>query len=162
MNLDEIDSKVIHHLMSQGRITWAELASLLDLSAPATADRVRRLEERRVITGYAAIVNAETIGYPLTALIAVTLEKPKHRAAFLKKVEQLAEIQECHHVTGDDDYWLKVRCRGTQDLERLISDELKELPGILRTRTTIVLSTVKETSALPIHLPSSKGKETEC
>jgi Lrp/AsnC family transcriptional regulator, leucine-responsive regulatory protein len=95
-------------------------------------------------------VNSEAIGYPLTALIAVTLEKPKHRAAFLKKVEQLAEIQECHHVTGDDDYWLKVRCQSTQDLERLISDELKELPGILRTRTTIVLSTVKETTVLPI------------
>jgi Lrp/AsnC family leucine-responsive transcriptional regulator len=53
-------------------------------------------------------------------------------------------------VTGDDDYWLKVRCQNTQDLERLISDELKELPGVLRTRTTIVLSTLKETTVLPI------------
>jgi Lrp/AsnC family transcriptional regulator, leucine-responsive regulatory protein len=150
MSLDEIDSKVIQYLMAQGRMTWAELAGALDLSAPATADRVRRLEERQVITGYTALVNPTAIGYPLTALIAVTLEKPKHRAAFLKKVEQLAEIQECHHVTGDDDYWLKVRCQNTQDLERLISDELKELPGILRTRTTIVLSTVKETTALPM------------
>jgi Lrp/AsnC family transcriptional regulator, leucine-responsive regulatory protein len=154
MNLDDIDFKVIQHLMAQGRITWAELAGTLDLSAPATADRVRRLEERQVITGYAALVNSAAIGYPLTALIAVTLEKPKHRVAFLKKVEQLAEIQECHHVTGDDDYWLKVRCQNTQDLERLISDELKQLPGILRTRTTIVLSTVKETTVLPM---SRKG-----
>jgi Lrp/AsnC family transcriptional regulator, leucine-responsive regulatory protein len=150
MNLDEIDFKVIQYLMAQGRITWSELAGILELSAPATADRVRRLEERQVIRGYAALVNAEAIGYPLTALIAVTLEKPQHRAAFLKKVGQLAEIQECHHVTGDDDYWVKVRCRNTQDLERIISDELKALPGILRTRTTIVLSTVKETIALPI------------
>jgi len=153
MSLDEIDSKIIQYLMTQGRITWAELAGALDLSAPATADRVRRLEERQVIMGYTALVNPEAIGYPMTALIAVTIEKPKHRAAFLKKVEQLTEIQECHHVTGDDDYWLKVRCQSTQDLERLISEELKELPGILKTRTTIVLSTVKETTVLPL-----KGK----
>jgi Lrp/AsnC family transcriptional regulator, leucine-responsive regulatory protein len=162
MSLDEIDSKVIQHLMAQGRITWAELASILDLSAPATADRVRRLEERQVITGYAALVNAEAIGYPLTALIAITLEKPKHRAPFLQKVQQLAEVQECHHVTGDDDYWLKVRCQSTRDLERLISDELKALPGILRTRTTIVLSTVKETPALPVKSLPAKSKEPEC
>lgn len=153
MNLDEIDYEVIQYLMTQGRMTWVELASALDLSAPATADRVRRLEERQVIKGYTALIDPAAIGYSLTALIAVTLEKPKHRAAFLKKVEQLAEIQECHHVTGDDDYWLKVRCQNTQDLERLISDELKQLPGILRTRTTIVLSTVKETTVLPV-----KGK----
>jgi Lrp/AsnC family transcriptional regulator, leucine-responsive regulatory protein len=162
MNLDEIDSKVIQHLMAQGRITWAELAGILDLSAPATADRVRRLEERQVITGYAALVNAEAIGYPLTALIAITLEKPKHRAPFLQKVQQLAEVQECHHVTGDDDYWLKVRCQSTQDLERLISDELKALPGISRTRTTIVLSTVKETPALPVKSLPTKTREPEC
>jgi Lrp/AsnC family transcriptional regulator, leucine-responsive regulatory protein len=159
MSIDEIDSKVIQHLMAQGRITWAELAGILDLSAPATADRVRRLEERQVITGYTAIVNAEAIGYPLTALIAITLEKPKHRAVFLQKVQQLSQIQECHHVTGDDDYWLKVRCQSTQDLERLISDELKALPGISRTRTTIVLSTVKETPALPIKMPPRKESE---
>jgi Lrp/AsnC family transcriptional regulator, leucine-responsive regulatory protein len=149
MSLDEIDSKVIHCLMAQGRITWSELAGLLDLSAPATADRVRRLEERQVIQGYGARVNPISVGCSLLALIAVTLEKPQHRSAFLQKVQELPEIQECHHVTGDDDYWLKVRCRDTQDLERLISDEIKALPGI-RTRTTIALSTVKETAVLPI------------
>jgi Lrp/AsnC family transcriptional regulator, leucine-responsive regulatory protein len=150
MSLDEIDSKVVQHLMAQGRMTWSELASLLELSAPAAADRVRRLEERQVIQGYGAIVNPAAVGCSLMALIAVTLEKPRHRSAFLQKVQDLAEIQECHHVTGDDDYWLKVRCQDTQDLERLISDEIKALPGILRTRTTIALSTVKETTVLPI------------
>jgi Lrp/AsnC family transcriptional regulator, leucine-responsive regulatory protein len=150
MSLDEIDSKVVQHLMAQGRMTWSELASLLELSAPAAADRVRRLEERQVIQGYGAIVNPAAVGCSLMALIAVTLEKPQHRSAFLQKVQDLAEIQECHHVTGDDDYWLKVRCQDTQDLERLISDEIKALPGILRTRTTIALSTVKETTVLPI------------
>lgn len=150
MSLDEIDYKVLQCLMTQGRITWSELASNLELSAPAAGDRVRRLEDRQVIRGYVALINPEAIGYDLTAFIAVTLEQPKHRAKFLQKVQELPEIQECHHVTGDDDYLLKVRCRHTKDLERLISEELKGLPGLLKTRTTIALSTAKETTALPL------------
>lgn len=151
MDIDETDLKIIHHLMAQGRTTWAELAGILGLSAPATSDRVRRLEERGVITGYAARLDAETLGLHLTAFIAITLEKPHHRAAFLERIQSLPQIQECHHVTGDDDYLLKVRCRHTKDLEQLISENLKSLPGVQRTRTTIVLSTVKETADLPVN-----------
>lgn len=149
MSLDEIDSKIIRHLMQQGRTTWSELASLLGLSAPAAADRVRRLEERGVIQGYAAQIDPTAAGCELLAFIAVSLEQSQQRAVFLQTVERLPEIQECHHVTGADDYWLKVRCRNTQALEQLISQELKSIDG-LKTRTTIALSTVKETSALPI------------
>lgn len=156
MPLDLIDYKAIQYLMAQGRITWSELAGYLELSAPATADRVRRLEERQVITGYAALVDPESIGCHLTAFIAVTLERPQYREGFLNKVHQLPEIQECHHVTGEDDYLLKVRCRTTKDLERLISQELKELPGILKTRTTIALSTLKETPVLPVSKQSAE------
>lgn len=153
MSLDEIDFKVIEYLMQQGRITWSELASLLNLSAPATADRVRRLEERRVIQGYTALINPDAIGCDLIAFVAVTLGHPTQRTQFLHKVQSLPEIQECHHVTGEDDYWLKVRCRNTKDLERLIGEELKGALGFLKTRTTIVLSTVKETVELPLYSP---------
>ncbi|MBD3880982.1 Lrp/AsnC family transcriptional regulator [Phormidium tenue FACHB-886] len=150
MSLDEIDSKVLQHLMSEGRITWSELASRLDLSTPAASDRVRRLQDRQVIKGFAALVDPAAIGCHLTAFIAVTLEHPRHRAAFLQLVQDLPEIQECHHITGEDDYWLKVRCQTTQALEILISEELKGIPGVLKTRTTIALSTVKETPILPL------------
>ncbi len=148
--MDEIDIKVLQQLMVQGRITWSELASLLQLSAPATADRVRRLEEKGIIQSYAALVNPELIGCSITAFIAVTLDRPAHRQGFLDLVNQLPEIQECHHVTGDDDYLLKVRCTSTRSLEALISNQIKGLPGLLRTRTTLALSTVKETPVLPI------------
>lgn len=148
--MDEIDIKVLQQLMIQGRITWSELASLLQLSAPATADRVRRLEEKGIIQSYAALVNPELIGCGITAFIAVTLDRPEHRQGFIDLVHQLPEIQECHHVTGDDDYLLKVRCMSTRSLEALISDRIKGLPGILRTRTTLALSTVKETPVLPL------------
>ncbi|MBD2104717.1 Lrp/AsnC family transcriptional regulator [Leptolyngbya sp. FACHB-261] len=155
MLLETIDLKAIRQLMTQGRTTWAELAGVLGLSAPAAADRVRRLEERGVIRGYAALIQPEAVGYDLTAFVAVTLERPEHRAAFLQLIQNLPEVQECHHIAGDDDYLLKVRCLNTRDLERLVSDQLKGLSGIVRTRTTIVLSTLKETPALPLPSPNS-------
>ncbi len=148
--MDDIDINVLQQLMTHGRITWSELASLLQLSAPATADRVRRLEEKGIIQSYAALVNPELIGCGITAFIAVTLDRPEHRQGFVDLVNQLPEIQECHHVTGDDDYLLKVRCTSTRSLEALISNQIKGLPGILRTRTTLALSTVKETPVLPL------------
>ena len=150
MDLDDVDFKALQYLMSQGRITWSELAGILELSAPATADRVRRLEERHVIQGYAALVDPKMVNCGLTAFVSVTLEKSKHRNTFLKKIQSLAEIQECHHTTGDDDYLLKVRCRDTEELERLVIEELKGIVGVSKTRTTIVLSTAKETPILPV------------
>lgn len=148
--MDEIDFKLIRQMLAQARITWSELASFLKLSAPATADRVRRLEERGVIKGYITLVDPKAVGCGLTAFIAVTMDRPEHRTPFLQQIQELPSVQECHHVTGDDDYLLKVRCCNTEDLERVISYDLKSLPGIVRTRTTIVLSTLKETPVLPL------------
>lgn len=159
MDLNEVDFRAIQYLMTQGRITWSELAGVLELSAPATADRVRRLEERGVISGYAALVDPDAIGCGLTAFVSVTLEKSKHLNTFLKKVNNLPEVQECHHVTGDDDYLLKIRCRDTTELERIVGQELKSITGISKTRTTIVLSTAKESPVLPVNLPGNNGQE---
>lgn len=154
--MDNTDLKLLSRIMEQGRITWAELGSLLGLSAPAAADRARRLEEKGVIKGYSALVNPEAVGCGLTAFISVTLERPDHRPGFLRLVEEMEEIQECHHITGEEDYLLKVRCSGIKALERIISSRLKELPGIARTRTSITLSTVKETYSVPL---PAQGKE---
>jgi len=147
--LESLDSKAARLLMQSGRATWADLGQHLGLSAPAAADRVHRLEQRGVIRGYAALVDPESAGYPLTAFVAVTLERPDRRAAFLKRIASLPEVAECHHVAGDDDYLLKVRCRGTRDLDRLLVESLKSVPGV-RTRTTVVLATAKESAVVPI------------
>lgn len=142
--LTSLDQKAVELLAEQGRATWADLADHLGVSPPAAADRVRKLEERGVIRGYAALVDAEQVGYGLTAFVAVTLEKPKYRDTFIAKVHETAEILECHHVAGDDDFLLKVKCRGTKHLDDLLTYVLKSIPGVARTRTTIVLSTAKE------------------
>jgi Lrp/AsnC family leucine-responsive transcriptional regulator len=148
--LDTNDYKILARLMANARATWAELGAILGLSAPAAAERVRKLEERGVIRGYAALVDPDAAGCGLAALVAVTLDRPEHRAAFLARVTAMPEILECHHTAGDDDYILKIRCTGPRHLERLVSDDLKALPGLLRTRTTVILSTVKESPVLPL------------
>lgn len=143
------DMKIIERLMTHGRTTWAELGALLGLSAPAAADRVHRLEENGVIKGYSALINPEEIGCGLAAIIAITLERSEVKPDFIHLMMSLAEVLECHHIAGAEDYIIKVRCSGTRDLERLISEEIKSLPGV-KTRTTVILSTVKETPILPI------------
>lgn len=142
------EDKTLETLTQNGRATWADMAEDLGISAPAAADRVRRLEERGVIVGYTAVLNAEAIGYPLTAFVAVSVGGLTHRERFLELVQEIDEVTECHHLTGNDDYLLKIRCRGTKDLERVIVERLNPIPDVVRTRTSIVLSTLKETIAL--------------
>lgn len=147
--MDNNDTKLIRLLMKQARSTWAELGTRLGLSAPAIADRVRKLEENGVIRGYSALIDPEAVGCGLAAFISVTLECPDNRNAFLELVNNQAQIQECYHVAGSEDYILKVRCQNTRDLEHLISEQIKSLPGV-KTQTTVILSTVKETPILPV------------
>lgn len=147
---DTIDSKLVEALMSNGRISFAELATIVGLSAPAVAERVRGLENRGVIRGYAALGDPIQLGCAVTAFVAVALERPEHRAPFAELIRQLPEVQECHHVAGDFDYMLKVRCSALLDLERVVGESIKGLSGVVRTRTTIALSAVKETPALPL------------
>ncbi|MBA2707466.1 MAG: Lrp/AsnC family transcriptional regulator [Gemmatimonadaceae bacterium] len=156
-----IDSKLIKRLQKDGRASWAALGKLVDLTPPAVADRVRRLEERGVIRGYSAILDPLEVGAKLTAIVALTLDRPKDRKPFLDLVQRLPEIQECHHVAGDHDYLLKIRCADAADLERIISDELKSLSGVVRTHTTIVLSTAKETTALALRPTEEKPARAE-
>lgn len=148
--MDALDRQALRFLMRRGRSTWADLAEKLELSAPSTTDRVRKLEEQGVIRAYAALVDAEQIGLGLTAFIAVTLEQHHTREKFLKRIQQIPEVLECHHVAGEYDFLLKVKCRGTRDLDRLLSDDLKGRAGAGKTHTTIVLSTQKETVELPV------------
>jgi Lrp/AsnC family transcriptional regulator, leucine-responsive regulatory protein len=148
--MDALDRKALVHLMRQGRTTWADLGQLLGLSAPAAADRVRKLEENGTIRGYAAVPNPEALGYSLVAYIFVTLGSHRKRSTFLQAIRKLGEVSECHHIAGDDDYLLKIRCRGTRDLDRLLARELKDKLAVARTRTTIVLATSKETLEVPV------------
>ena len=148
--MDAIDRKALGRLMTDGRTSWADLGEHLGLSAPAAAERVRKLEERGVIRQFAALPGPIEAGFPVLAFVSVTLQSQSKRKAFLDAVGRHGGIQECHHVAGDDDYLLKVRCKTMGDLDDLLSEELKGRMGVARTRTTVVLGSAKESTALPI------------
>lgn len=145
---DILDQKILEILISQGRITWAELGSILGLSAPASADRVRRMEEKGIIKGYTTLLNHKSLGYSLFAFVSLSLSHPKHRKKFLDLVKDCSEILECYHTIGSDDYLMKIRCINTEHLDSFLNENLKLLPGILKIKTTIILSSVKENSNL--------------
>jgi Lrp/AsnC family leucine-responsive transcriptional regulator len=142
--MDATDLRILAALVANGRITFTDLAERINLSGPSTAERVRKLEERGVVRGYSAILDPELMGRGLTAFVAVTIESPSFATAFLAGISRLSSVVECHHVAGEDDYLLKIHVNGTRGLEMFISDRLKVLPGVARTRTTVVLSTPLE------------------
>jgi Lrp/AsnC family leucine-responsive transcriptional regulator len=144
------DWKLLTTLQEDGRASWAKLGELLGVTGPAAAHRVKRLERLGVIRQFTAIINPESVGLWLTAFVTVSLERPRQVEGFLKRIRRLDQVIECHHLTGEDDYLLKVRCRGVDDLDRLINTEIKSVPGVLRTRTSIVLRTSKESTRLPV------------
>lgn len=154
LRLDYTDMSILHILAQNGRASQAELASRLGLSRQTISDRMERLLERGVLLGFVPLISAEAVGAGLTAFIGVTVEKTEQCRPFLDAVRGMDEVLECHHVAGDDSYLLKVRTSGTAALERLITDGLKGIPGVIRTRTTVVLSTAKEKAVPPLPAPS--------
>jgi Lrp/AsnC family transcriptional regulator, leucine-responsive regulatory protein len=148
--LDDTDLLILRALADDARLSWADVAAAVGVTRQTVAERVQRLEQAGVIRGFAALIDPEAVGADLTSFVGVTVERPEHCAGFLAAVHALPEVQECHHVAGEDNYLLKVRTRGTRGLERLITMQLKAIPGVTRTRTTIVLSTAKETVVPPL------------
>ena len=157
-DIDSIDWKALRLLAADGRMSWADLGAALGMSAPSAAERARKLEQRGLIRGYAALLDPAAVGAEVTAFIAVRLERPRHRDAFLARVKALDGVLECHHVAGEDDYLLKVRVASLPELERLVSDRIKSVAGVAATRTTIALSTLKETPTPPLGGAAKKAK----
>jgi len=142
--LDEIDARLVDLLQADGRATQLELARSVRLSQPAVAERIRKLEQAGVITGYKAQVDPAKLGIDITAFIGVSIEHPKYFDDFARVVLRLPEILECHRVAGHDSYLLKVRTANTQALDALLVETLRTIAGVTRTHTTIVLSSIKE------------------
>jgi Lrp/AsnC family leucine-responsive transcriptional regulator len=148
--MDTIDHQLVQLLQANGRATQLELAKEVKLSQPATAERIHKLEARGVITGYSAQVDAAALGKDVTAFVGLSIEHPKYFEGFAKKVLALAEVLECHRVAGHDSYLLKVKTANTATLDALLVETLRTIAGVTRTHTTIVLSSVKETTHVAV------------
>ena len=146
MTLDPIDYNLLDLLQRDARMTQLEMAATVGLSQPAVAERMRKLEQGGLITGYTARVDGRKLGKDITAFVGVRIEHPKHNVRFAKEILALPDVLECHRITGPDSYLLKVVTEDTQSLDRLISDLLRHIPGVTRTLTTVVTSSIKEGS----------------
>jgi Lrp/AsnC family transcriptional regulator, leucine-responsive regulatory protein len=146
--MNEIDKKILNIIQKDARTSNAEIARQVGLAPSAVLERIRKLEERGVIGGYTAKINAAEVGYALTAFVAVrTHECCGETDKFLAEIPEVLEV---HDVAGEDSYLLKVRAKNTEDLSRLLRERLKNVPNVASTKTTVVLQTIKETIALPI------------
>ncbi|HEU4342933.1 MAG TPA: Lrp/AsnC family transcriptional regulator [Candidatus Binatia bacterium] len=147
--LDAIDLKILSILQSNGRRHLAEIAKEVELSSPAVMERVKKLEAGGVITSYQAVIDGKKVGKDITAFIGVSVGHQRDMEKFWAQMVQRDEILECHHVTGDESFILKVKTANTASLEKLLG-EIRSIEGVTRTVTKVVLSTAKESQTLSL------------
>ncbi len=141
-NLEPTDRAILRELAADGRCSFTDLAERVGLSVSAVHQRVRRLEQRGVVRGYAARLDGDEIGLPLTAFISLTPIDPAAPDDYPKRLEHLPQIEACYSVAGDASYLVRVRVASPTALEELLR-HIRESANV-STRTTVVLSTPYE------------------
>jgi Lrp/AsnC family leucine-responsive transcriptional regulator len=147
--MDDRDRKILDLIQRDAKLPQAQLAKKVGLSAAAVNERLRKLEQTGAIRRYVAVVDPNLLGSDITAFVEVFIEHPRYEPAFLKRVLELDEVQECHHITGEFSLLLKVRVRDMKSLENLLLRQLNTPEGVRQTRTVMVLSTIKEDLYVP-------------
>ncbi len=149
LKLDDIDVHLLQILQVHGRTKRNQLAEEVNLTIPSVSERLRKLETNGVIQAYRTLVDARKVGLEVTAFIFLTAESSKYYDKIIEKALAHEEILECHAITGDGSHLLKVRTQSTATLERLLS-QIQTWPGVVNTRTDVVLSSPKESTVLPL------------
>ena len=149
--IDGLDRKILEALQADGRASNVELAALVHLSAPQCFRRVRALEERGVIRGYRAEVTPDAIGLGVMAYVSLNIagEQFGRVREIEARIRDFGQILECHTVSGDSDYLLKVVARDLKSLSQFLTDRLMQVPGVDDVRSMICLEQIKAPAALP-------------
>lgn len=150
--LDDVDRKILNILQSNARETQADVARAVGLAPSAVMERVRKLEARGVIKGYAAHLDPRALDQGLLAFVSVQSEEGPGDDSVARRLAECPEVLEVHHVAGQDCYLLKVRARDAEHMGSLLRTRFGRIPGVRSTRTTIVLETVKESPRLQVAL----------
>jgi len=154
--LDDIDLQILHLLQANARVSQAEVARAVGLAPSAILERLRKLEHRGVLKGYVALVDPHAADLRQLAFVAVRTRGPVDITdAAGSALTTLPEVLEVHHVAGEDCYLVKLRARDAQHVGHLLR-QMQTFPGVVSTRTTIVLDTLKETLRLPLPQPQSQ------
>lgn len=146
--IDETDIRIVEILQQNARTPNAEIARQVGMAPSAILERIRKLEERGVIEGYVARVNPESLGLTLTAFVFVRADERAGAVATAERLAEIDEVQEVHHVAGEDCFLVKVRTAGTRALGELLREKFGAIDTIRSTRSTIVMETIKESWTL--------------
>lgn len=152
-NLDKTDLKILRILQENAKITNLQLSGEIGLSPAPTLERVKKLENAKLIKGYYTQLDNEALGIGITAIIQITLTRQIENAIsnFKKEISSIPEIMECYQVTGNADYVLVVMVKDIRDFEGLISQKLSKMEEIGQMQTMVVLSKLKDSKLLPLN-----------
>jgi DNA-binding Lrp family transcriptional regulator len=152
VDIDELDRRILQYLQEDARLPTAELARRVKLSSPGLQKRLNKLADRGVVMRYAAVVNREAVGLDLLCFVHVMLahHRPKALKRFPGTVSKMPEVLECHFLTGEFDYLMKVVVQNHEALEQFLFEKLMRVDGVDRVRTSIVVKEVKASTALPL------------
>jgi len=142
--MDMIDNNILENLKQNGREKASEISKKVHLSMPAISGRIKKLEDKNIIEKYTIRINREKIGYKLLVIIFVSIVQTDNIKHFRKTIIKYPEVIECHHIVGDYDYMLKVLLKDSFELEEFISNKLKNIKGVQKSNTIVILSTLKE------------------
>jgi len=148
--IDQTSLAILDNLQSDARISNAEIGRRVGLAPSAVFERIRKLEERGAVRGYNANIDPAAVDLGLLAFVLVRAEERRGAPITEAALVAMPEVQEVHHIAGEDCFMLKVRVRDTTALNDLLAERISALDSVRSTKTTIVLRTAKETSTIPI------------
>ncbi|HEX5716850.1 MAG TPA: Lrp/AsnC family transcriptional regulator [Thermoanaerobaculia bacterium] len=157
--IDATDLQILTILQSNARTSNADIARQVGMAPSAILERIRKLEQRGIIQGYEARIDPRALGLGLLAYVAVRTDERVGDECAGERLARIPEVQEVHHVAGEDCYLLKVRVRDAKALGRLLQEQIKAVEPVRSTRTTVVLDTLRETSLLPLDTSVQEGEE---
>ena len=140
---DTKDYQILSTLQQNSRTTASEIADLVKMSISAVTERIKKLKDNGTVESYTAKLNTKELGFDLAAYIAVVSSSSEHYEEIIQKSIRHPAVLECHSVTGDGSHMLKVRVRNSSELEKLLRD-IQSWPGVIRTHTSVIMSTYKE------------------
>jgi Lrp/AsnC family leucine-responsive transcriptional regulator len=147
--ISQNDARILEILQRAGRRPYAEIGAEVGMSGASAHERVKKLEARGIIAGYAAIVDPRAIGFDILAFSWITQAPGTTSNDLTEAFATIPEIEECHHITGEADYLIKVRARDTRDLERVLR-LVQTTPNVFQTETDVVFSSGFERRPLQI------------
>jgi len=149
---DKIDLQIVRLLQENGRITNLQLSSNIGLSPAPTLERVRKLENSGYIKSYHALVDEELLGLGIKSFIQISLDFHTHNAIpeFVASIKNIKEVTECHHVTGQCDFILKVYVKDIKAYETLIMEKISKIPYVKTFHTMMIMSTSKKEPIVPM------------